>query len=264
MSNQVTKILDGKVALVTGSSRGIGAAIALRLAKDGADVVINYVSSVSAAEEVARKARDLGVRAAVIKADVSKADEIVALFAKAREELGRIDIVMSNSGIEHFGNLEDVTQETFDRVYAVNVRGQFLVAQETHKYIEEGGRLFLIGSVSANWGLKGHAVYASSKAAIQGMVKCLAWDFADKKATVNLIAPGGVQTDMAAENAKHYVPGSDRMTPDEIIAKVGAGSPFNRMGVPNDIAGTVALLSSPDAGWITGQTINCNGGAFMS
>ncbi|KAI0554512.1 hypothetical protein F4679DRAFT_299066 [Xylaria curta] len=263
MSNQTTKILAGKVALVTGSSRGIGAAIALRLAQDGADVVINYVSSASAAEEVAKKARDLGVRVAIIKADVSKADEIAALFAKAKEELGRIDIVMSNSGIEHFGSLEDVEQETFDRVYAVNVRGQFLVAQQTHKYIEEGGRLFLIGSVSANWGLKGHAVYASSKAAIQGMVKCLAWDFADKKVTVNVIAPGGVQTDMAAENAKHYVPGSDKMTPDEIVAKVGEGSPFNRMGLPSDIAGTVALLSSPEAGWITGQTINCNGGVFM-
>ncbi|TRX97169.1 hypothetical protein FHL15_001963 [Xylaria flabelliformis] len=263
MSNQATKILAGKVALVTGSSRGIGAAIALRLAQDGADVVINYVSSTSAAEEVAKKARGLGVRAAIIKADVSKADEIAALFAKAKEELGRIDIVMSNSGIEHFGDLEDVSQETFDRVYAVNVRGQFLVAQQTHKYIEEGGRLFLIGSVSANWGLKGHAVYASSKAAIQGMAKCLAWDFADKKVTVNVIAPGGVQTDMAAENAKHYVPGSDKMTPDEIVAKVGAGSPFNRMGLPSDIAGTVALLSSPEAGWITGQTINCNGGVFM-
>ncbi|KAI0185745.1 hypothetical protein EV127DRAFT_194714 [Xylaria flabelliformis] len=264
MSNQATKILAGKVALVTGSSRGIGAAIALRLAQDGADVVINYVSSASAAEEVAKKARDLGVKAAVIKADVSKADEIAALFAKAKEELGRIDIVMSNSGIEHFGDLEDVSQETFDRVYAVNVRGQFLVAQQTHKYIEEGGRLFLIGSVSANWGLKGHAVYASSKAAIQGMTKCLAWDFADKKVTVNVIAPGGVQTDMAAENAKHYVPGADKMTPDEIVAKVGAGSPFNRMGLPSDIASTVALLSSPEAGWITGQTINCNGGVFMS
>ncbi|KAI1745108.1 hypothetical protein F4680DRAFT_456023 [Xylaria scruposa] len=263
MSNQTTKILAGKVALVTGSSRGIGAAIALRLAQDGADVVINYVSSASAAEEVAKKARSLGARTAIIKADVSKADEIAALFAKAKEELGRIDIVMSNSGIEHFGNLEDVEQETFDRVYAVNVRGQFLVAQQTHKYIEEGGRLFLIGSVSANWGLKGHAVYASSKAAIQGMVKCLAWDFADKKVTVNVIAPGGVQTDMAAENAKHYVPGSDKMTPDEIVAKVGQGSPFNRMGLPSDIAGTVALLSSPEAGWITGQTINCNGGVFM-
>lgn len=263
MSAQLTKTLVGKVALVTGSSRGIGAAIALRLAKDGADVVINYVSSASAAEQVAKEARELGVRAAVIKADVSKANEIAALFAKAKEELGRIDIVMSNSGIEHFGNLEGVTQEEFDRVFAVNVRGQFLIAQQTHKYIEQGGRLFLIGSVSANWGLKGHAVYASSKAAIQGMVKCLAWDFADKGATVNVIAPGGVQTDMAAENAKHYVSGSETMTPDEIIAKVGAGSPFNRMGRTEDIAGIVALLSSPDAGWITGQTINCNGGAFM-
>jgi NAD(P)-dependent dehydrogenase (short-subunit alcohol dehydrogenase family) len=95
------------------------------------------------------------------------------------------------------------------------------------------------------------------------MAKSLAWDFADKRVTVNVIAPGGVETDMAAENAKHYVPGSDKMTADEIVAKVSAGSPFNRMGRTEDIANTVALLSSPDAGWITGQTIHCNGGAFM-
>jgi tetrahydroxynaphthalene reductase len=95
------------------------------------------------------------------------------------------------------------------------------------------------------------------------MVKSLAWDFADKRVTVNVIAPGGVQTDMAAENAKHYVPGSDKMTADEIFAKVGAGSPFNRMGRTDDIANVVALLSSPNAEWITGQTIHCNGGVFM-
>ncbi|KAI0407700.1 hypothetical protein F4802DRAFT_605496 [Xylaria palmicola] len=263
MSAESPKTLAGKVALVTGSSRGIGAAIALRLAQDGADVVINYVSSESAAQNVAAEVRNLGVRAIVIKADVSKADEIATMFANAKEALGRIDIVMSNSGIEHFGSLESVTEDEFDRVFAVNVRGQFLVAQQTHKYIEEGGRLFLIGSVSANWGLKGHAVYASSKAAIQGMVKCLAWDFADKKVTVNLISPGGVQTDMAAENAKHYIPGSDKMTHDEVVAKVGAASPFNRMGKTDDIANIVARLSSPDSAWMTGQTIHCNGGVFM-
>jgi len=95
------------------------------------------------------------------------------------------------------------------------------------------------------------------------MTKSLAWDFADKRVTVNVIAPGGVETDMAAENAKHYVPDSDKMTADEIMAKVGAGSPFNRMGQTEDIANTVALLASPSAGWITGQTIHCNGGVFM-
>ncbi|KAI0201987.1 hypothetical protein F4808DRAFT_91157 [Astrocystis sublimbata] len=259
-----SRVIRSNIAAVTGSSRGIGAAIALRLAKGGADVVINYVSSVSAAEEVAKKARDFGAKATVIRADVSNANDIATLFAKAKEELGRIDIVMSNSGIEHFGDLEGVAQETFDRVFAVNVRGQFLVAQQAHKYIEQGGRLILIGSVSSNFGLKRHALYASSKAAIQGMTKCLAWDFADKKVTVNMLAPGGVQTDMAAEVAKHYVPGSENMTPEEVIAGVGSQSPFNCMGLPHDIANTVALLSSPDAGWITGQTINCNGGAFMS
>ena len=147
MSSQ--KNLTGKVALVTGSGRGIGAAIALRLALHGANVVINYHSSADRAEGVAAKARSLGVKAVCIKADVSKKADVAALFEQAKKELGRVDIVMSNSGIEHFGDLESVKEEELDRVFSVNVKGQFFVAQEAHKYLENNGRLMLISSISA-------------------------------------------------------------------------------------------------------------------
>lgn len=135
---------------MTGSSRGIGAAIIEKLASHGADVVVNYVSSATAAEATAAKARTSGgVRAIAIQADVSKGDDIARLFQTAKAELGRVDIVMSNSGIEHFGKLEEVQEEDIDRVLAVNVKAQFLVAQQAHRYLEDGGRLMLISSVSA-------------------------------------------------------------------------------------------------------------------
>ena len=143
------KNLSGKVALVTGSSRGIGAGIALRLASHGANVVVNYVSSSDKAQQVADKARAYGVKAICVKADVSKKAEIEALFATAKKELGRIDIVMSNSGIEHFDDLDKVQEEDFDRVFNTNVKGQFFVAQEAYKYLEDNGRLMLISSISA-------------------------------------------------------------------------------------------------------------------
>lgn len=134
---------------VTGSSRGIGAAIALRLASHGADVVINYMSSASAAENVANRARSFGVRALAIQADVSQADQIKAMFEKAIAEVGKLDIVMSNSGIEHFGDLAEITPEDIDRVLGVNVKAQFMVAQQVFKYLCDNGRLVLISSVSA-------------------------------------------------------------------------------------------------------------------
>ena len=134
---------------MTGSSRGIGAAIALRLASHGADVVINYHSSPAGASAIAEQARALGVKAISVQADVSKAAEIEGLFKAAQAEFGRVDIVMSNSGIEHFGELESVTGEEIDKVLAVNVKAQFMVAQQAHKYLSDNGRLILISSISA-------------------------------------------------------------------------------------------------------------------
>ncbi|KAH0279731.1 ESC reductase, partial [Aureobasidium melanogenum] len=263
MSSTDRKSLAGKVALVTGSSRGIGAAIALRLASHGADVVINYISSASAAEEVANRARSFGVRAFAIKADVSQADQIKAMFEKAIAEFGKLDIVMSNSGIEHFGELAEILPEDIDRVLGVNVKAQFMVAQQAFKYLGDNGRLVLISSVSAVMGFPNHALYSASKAAIQGMVRSLAWDFGKRNITVNCIAPGGIKTDMYAEAAAKYIPGGDKMSIEDIDAKVSQWSPLGRPGFPNDIAGVVALLASEEAQWITGQTMHVNGGTYM-
>ncbi|KAM0085576.1 hypothetical protein ACKRZS_002182 [Fusarium odoratissimum] len=242
------KTLEGKVALVTGSSRGIGAAIATRLAKHGAKLGINYVSSASAAESVAENIRSLGVEAIAIKADVSKP---------------KLDIVMSNSGIEHFGDLESVTDEEIDKVLGVNVKAQFVMAQQAYKHLEDEGRLILISSISAVWGVPRHALYSASKAAVQGTVKCLAWDFGSRGITVNCIAPGGVKTDMYAEASAKYLKGGDKMSIEEVDGQISEMSPLGRPGFPNDIAGVIAMLASPEAQWITGQTIHASGGAHM-
>ncbi|KAK7432877.1 hypothetical protein QQZ08_000348 [Neonectria magnoliae] len=258
-----SKPLSGKVSLVTGSSRGIGAAIALHLASLGSDIVINYVASRSAAEEVAKKARDLGVKAITVQADVTKTEALSTMFATAKAELGHLDIVMSNSGIEHFGNVGEVSEDEIDRVLSVNVKAQYLVAQQSYKHLADNGRLILTSSISAVMGIPNHALYAASKAGIMGMVKCLAWDFGKRHITVNCVAPGGVKTDMYADAAAKYIPGGDKLSIEEIDERVGRMSPLGRPGLPDDIAGIVGLLASPEAQWITGQTMHASGGAHM-
>ncbi|KAK6077001.1 tetrahydroxynaphthalene reductase-1 [Seiridium cupressi] len=258
------KPLAGKVALVTGSGRGIGAAIIRKLATYGADVVVNYANSSAAAEAVAASARDLGVRAICVRADVSKRADIAQLFRQAIEELGKLDIVMSNSGIEHFGDLEKVEEQEIDKVLAVNVKAQFFIAQEAYKHLNEGGRLILTSSISAVWGVPRHAVYSASKAAITGMVKCLAQDFGPRKTTVNCIAPGGIKSGMYTEAAKDYYPGGESVSVEEIDKKVGAMSPMGKPGYPEDVAGVVMPLASPELQWLTGQTLHVSGGAHMA
>ncbi|KAJ5306173.1 hypothetical protein PENANT_c024G03691 [Penicillium antarcticum] len=255
--------LTGKVALVTGSSRGIGAATALRLAQRGASVAVNYFTSAQAAEDVAEHIRSCGVKAILVKADVSQEADIKLLFQTVVDELGRIDVVFSNSGIEHFGALPAVAGEEIDHVFAVNVKAQFFVAQQSHKHMADHGRLILMSSVSAQKGFPGHAIYAASKAAIQGMVRCLAFDFGSRNITVNAIAPGGVKTDMYKEAAAKYFPGGEDMTEAEIDDSVSKWSPLGRPGIPEDISGVVALLASADSQWLTGQTFQVSGGAYM-
>ncbi|KAM0329899.1 hypothetical protein ACHAQA_004064 [Verticillium albo-atrum] len=263
MEASMTKTLSGKVALVTGSSRGIGAAIATRLASHGANLVINYVASAAAAEAVVAKIRGLGVEAIAVQADVSKPAEIKRMFNEAKAKFGRLDVVMSNSGIEHFGDLTSVTEEEIDRVLAVNVKAQYVMAQQAFEHLTDNGRLILISSTSAVVGFPRHALYGASKAAIQGMVRSLAWDFGRRKITVNCIAPGGVKTDMYAEAAAKYLKGGENMTVEEIDDRISDWSPMSRPGLPDDIAGIVSLLASPEAQWITGQTLHANGGSYM-
>ena len=230
---------------------------ALELASRGADIIICYTSSAAAAETVIKDIESLGSRAIAIKADVSKPAEVSALFEQAVEHFGRLDIVVSNAGVESFGHVSEITPEEFDRVFAVNTRGQLLVAQQAYKHLEEGGRLVLLSSISAQAkGVRNHAIYSGSKAAVEAFARCLAVgmssschlflsplsspallamqldtdrifiphiDFGDKRITVNAIAPGGIKTDMYDQVVRKYIPGEQNMS-DEEVEKVSSPS----------------------------------------
>lgn len=251
-----TSRLDGKVALVTGAGRGIGGGVALELGARGASVVVNYSKSAAAAEEVVQEIEKLGSKAIAIQADISKPEEIQRLFEEAKSHFnGQLDIVVSNSGIEHFDKIEDVTPEQFDQVFAINTRAQFFVAQQAFLHLPEGGRLVLMSSISANVGsIRNHAVYAGSKCAVEAFARCLATDFGVKKITVNVIAPGGVKSDMATHAGWRYIPGADpSWSMDDIEKHVSKWTPMQRIGLPVDIARVVGFLVSEDGGWINGS-----------
>lgn len=162
---------------------------------------------------------------------------------------------MSNSGIEHFGNLADVTPEQFDKVFGINTRGQFFVAQQAYKHVTPGGRLILMSSISAqSRAVARHAVYAGSKAAVEAFARCFAKDFGEKQITVNAIAPGGVKTDMYADAARKYIPGGESLTDEEVDQRIGSMSPLGRPGNLGDVAGVVAFLASEDGRWMNGKS----------
>ncbi|KAJ5665136.1 uncharacterized protein N7477_007584 [Penicillium maclennaniae] len=258
------KNLVGKVAVITGSSRGIGAAIALKFASQGANIAINYLSTASAAEAVASQIRALGVKAITIQANVSQEHEVKTMFETVMREFGRLDIVVSNSGIEHFGSLEQDTGDDIDRIFAVNVKGQYFVAQQAFKHMNDFGRVMLTSSISAVRGVPRHSIYAASKSAIIGMTKCLAMDFGARQITVNCIAAGGVKTDMYTEMAAKYIPGGETLTPEQIDECLSKWSPLGRLGLPEDVAGVASLIASRESQWLTGQTFHVSGGAHMA
>lgn len=201
-THTVYPTLAGKVALITGSGRGIGKGMALELATRGASVVINYAKSADKANEVVKEIIKLGSKAIAIKADVSKPDEIFKMFEQAVAHFGKLDIVISNSGTEVWAKEEDVTVEDFDYIFNINCRGQFFVAQQGLKYLGQGGRIILMSSIAASMsGIPNHALYAGSKAAIEGFTRSFAVDCGEKGITVNAIAPGGIKTDMYDANS---------------------------------------------------------------
>jgi tetrahydroxynaphthalene reductase len=257
-----TTRLHGKVALITGSSRGMGRQNALELASRGADIVINYSTSPSAAEAVVNSIKAMGREAIAIQADISNPSSIQKLFSEAYDHFKHIDIVVSNSGVESFGHISEITPEEFDRVFAVNTRGQLLVAQQAYKYLTEGGRLVMLSSISAQAKtIKNHALYSGSKAAVEAFVRCLAQDMGDKRITVNCLAPGGVKTDMYVEAARKYIPGAKEWTDEQVEKAVSSWSPLGRVGVPQDISRVLAFLVSEDGGWMNGQVLTVGGGA---
>lgn len=255
--------LDGKVALITGAGRGVGAGIALELGSRGASVVVNYSKSAGPAQKVESDLLALGTHAIAIQADISKPAEISSLFEQALAHFGRIDIVVSNAGIEAFKTEEDVTQEDFDQVFNLNARGQFFVAQHGLKHCANGGRIILTSSVAASMaGVPNHALYAGSKAAVEGFTRSFAEDCGPKRITVNAIAPGGILTDMFEANSWHYAPGGTPDMSSDVTARGLAGlCPLGRVGLPRDIARVVAWLAGAESEWVNGQVLRLTGGS---
>lgn len=210
--------LDGKVALVTGAGRGIGAAMAVELGRCGAKVIVNYVKSSGSAGDVVQEIKNVGSDAVAIQADVSQVPQIVRLFEEAVKVFGGLDIVCSNSGVVSFGHLRDVTEEEFDRVFSINTRGQFFVAREAYKNLNSSGRIIMMSSNTADsFTVPSHSLYSASKGAINTFVRCLAKDCGDKKITVNAVAPGGIVTDMFHATAKDYLPNADKLSKEQIF-----------------------------------------------
>lgn len=253
-----TARLAGKRALVTGGGRGIGAAIARRLAAEGAAVAVNYVADAASADTLVRELTDGGHQAVALRADVADPGQTQGLVARVVEEFGGLDLLASNAGVEHFGALESITAADFDHVFGINVAGQLFAAQAAAAVMTTGGRILLMSSVSARISVYHHALYAASKAAVSAMVLNLAPELAERGIAINAIAPGGTATDMAATNAANYTPPSLRdVAPDAILRSVYA---LGRRAEPEEIAAIAAFLLSADASYVTGSTVDASGG----
>ncbi len=250
--NPNTKKLDGKVAVVTGASKGIGAGIAKHLAAQGAAVVVNYSSSKEGADKVVDEITKRGGKAIAVQADVAKKKDIDRLFAETKKAFGRLDILVNNAGVFEFLPLEQVTEEHFHRHFDINVLGLLLAIQEATKYFgPEGGSVINISSSASVSAPAVASVYSATKAAVDTITKSLAKELGPRKIRVNAINPGMVETEGVREGG---FLGSDFQKMFE------AQSALGRIGQPDDIAPAVVFLASPDAGWITGETLIISGG----
>jgi 3-oxoacyl-[acyl-carrier protein] reductase len=240
--------LLGHVALVTGGSRGIGAAIAVRLAELGADVAITYAQSKDRADEVVDRIKVQGRRGLAVKADSADAAEVVSAVEQTVDEFGRIDILVNNAGVFPFGPIEDVSLDEIDRTLAIHARAVFLASQAAVKHMSDGARIISIGSnLAERVAFPGVTLYSMSKSALLGFTKGLARDLGDRGITVNLVQPGSTDTDMNPADAA----GADEQR---------AMSALGRYAEPTDIAATVAFLAGPGATNITGSVLTVDGG----
>ncbi|MEO8906777.1 MAG: SDR family NAD(P)-dependent oxidoreductase [Microbacteriaceae bacterium] len=253
-----TSSLAGKRVLVTGGSRGIGAAIVRRLASQGATVAVNYRSDRAGADALVGELRDNGGAASAFPADVSDVAQTRELVGAVVSEFGGLDLLVSNAGVEHFGALGTITQDDFDRLFQTNVAGQLFVTQAAVAAMIDGGRIVLTSSVSARLAVYQHALYAASKAAVSALVHNLAPELAERNIAINAIAPGATATAMAANYSADYAPPALADVPfDALIRSMSA---LGRLAQPTEIAAVVAFLLSPDASYITGTTIEADGG----
>lgn len=243
------KTLTGKVAIVTGASRGIGSMIAKQLATLGAKVVVNYSSSPLQAMEVVKEITGAGGEAAAVQADVSKLADVERLFTESIALYGKVDILINNAGVILYKLLADVTEEDFDRLFAINVKGTYFACQQAMKYMSDYGRIVNF-STSINGTMSPtYSVYAAAKGAVEQISRQLAKEFGPKKITINTVAPGPVNTEL-------FTVGKT----EQQIAAITQMNSFGRLGEPEDIANVIEFLVSDQAAWVTGQTLRVNGG----
>jgi 3-oxoacyl-[acyl-carrier protein] reductase len=248
------KKLEGKVALVTGAARGIGAAIAERLAADGASVAINYATSKEDAEALAERIRGNGGKAKAIQADIGNPSQAKAFVDAAVKEFGRLDILVNNAGKFHIGPIGTVDEADVRSLFAVNVDGPIFATQAAASYFStEGGRVINVSSIAATHPLPGLSVYSATKAALDALTRVWAAELGPRGVTVNAVAPGAVDTAML----KAATP---RMGGEEAVKGMVARTPLGRLGTTSDVADVVAFLASPDARWVTGQVVEVSGG----
>lgn len=240
-----------KVALVTGASRGIGAAVAERLASDGFAVVINYTGNVTQAEAVARTIEQAGGHALIARADVSDANAVARMFDTAEAAFGGVDVVVNNAGIMTLATIAESDDALFDRQVAVNLKGTFNTLREAARRLRPGGRIINFSSSVVGLLQPTYGVYAATKAAVEAMTSVLAKELRGRDVTVNAVAPGPTATNLLLEGRSQ-----------DVIDRLAKLAPLERLGQPRDIAATVAFLAGPDGAWINGQTLRANGGVI--
>ncbi|PTQ11680.1 3-ketoacyl-ACP reductase [Sphingomonas oleivorans] len=240
---------NGKVAIVTGASRGIGAAIAERLARDGFDIIANYSGNAALAEELAGRIGNEGGRALAVQADVSDVQAVRTMFDTAEAEFGGVDLLVNNAGIMQLANIAETDDAAFDRLVAINLKGTFNTLREAARRLRDGGRIINFSSSVTGMLMPTYGVYAATKAAVETLTPILARELRGRSITVNAIAPGPTATDLFL-NGK---------TP-ELVDRLAKLAPLERLGTPEDIAAAVAFLAGPDGAWINGQTLRANGG----
>ena len=244
--------LQGKVAVVTGGSKGIGAGIARSLADEGAAVVVNYARSKEGADKVVADIKKRGGKAIAVQGDVAKGDQVQRVFAEAKQAFGRLDILVNNAGVYKFEPLEAVTEDEFHREFNTNVLGTLLATREALKHFgADGGSVINLGSIAPDLGLPNSAVYAATKSAVESISRSLATELAPRKIRVNTIAPGGVETEGLHEVG---IAGTD--FEKQMVARTALG----RLGQPEDIARVAVFLASSDSAWLTGERITASGG----
>jgi 3-oxoacyl-[acyl-carrier protein] reductase len=238
-----------KTAIITGASRGIGAAVAERLGRDGFNVVINYAGNVAAAETLARKIESNGGKAITAQANVADPQAVRGVFDAAEAAFGGIDVLVNNAGIMRLAKIADSDDALFDEHIAVNLKGSFNAMREAARRLRDGGRIVNFSTSVVGTKLETYGIYTATKAAIEAMTGILAKEMRGRSITVNAVAPGPTATDM-------FLNGKS----PELVERLAKMAPLERLATPQDIAGAVAFLVGPDGGWINGQVLRANGG----